>query len=49
MAKVADFLCRKCALLGSEFELGVAEPLKDLPEAGKGSSHVAAKTMMSSR
>ena len=35
MAEVADFLCRECALLGSEFELGVAEPLEDLSEARK--------------
>ena len=35
MAEIADFLCRKCALFGSEFELGVAEPLEDLPEAGE--------------
>ena len=35
MAEVADFLCRKRALLGSEFELGMAEALEDLSEAGK--------------
>ena len=32
---MADLLCRKRALLGSEFELGVAESLEDLSEAGK--------------
>ena len=35
MAEIADLLCRKRALLGSEFELGVAESLEDLSEAGK--------------
>ena len=35
MAEVADFLCRECAFLGSEFELCVAEPLEDLSEAGE--------------
>ena len=35
MAEIADFLCRKCAFLGSEFELGMAEPLEDLPEVGE--------------
>ena len=35
MAEIADLLCCKRALLGSEFELGVAESLEDLSEAGK--------------
>ena len=35
MAEIADFLGRKCAFLGSKFELGVAEPLEDLSEAGE--------------
>ena len=35
MAKIADFLSCKCAFLGSKFELGVAEPLEDLSEAGE--------------
>ena len=35
MAEIADFLSRKCAFFGPKFELGVAEPLEDLPEAGE--------------
>ena len=35
MAEIADFLCRECAFLGSEFELGVAEPLEYLSEVGE--------------
>ena len=35
MAEIADFLSSKCAFLGSKFELGVEEPLKDLSEASE--------------
>ena len=35
MTEIADFLCSECAFLGSEFELGVAEPLEDLSEVGE--------------
>ena len=35
MAEVADLLGREYALFGSKFELGVAEPLEDLSEAGE--------------
>ena len=35
MAEIADFLSWKCAYFDPKFKLGVAEPLEDLPEAGK--------------
>ena len=35
VAEIVDFLCRECAFLGPKFELGVAEPLEDLSEAGE--------------
>ena len=35
MAEIAEFLSCECAFLGSKFELGVAEPLEDLSEAGE--------------
>ena len=35
MAEIADFFGCKCAFFSPKFELGVAEPLKDLSQTGE--------------